>query len=251
MTSEQVHELLLSLATEPVPDPDAGWGRLRASLPDRPPGFITRLRSWVRRPLVISVASLTLGTGTAYATGFEPLRNGVDWLWDQIVGSDDDQVEGVQDGGSEEDVGPSSDDSGAGGRDDDERGFLDGETGVEGREDDAPRDGDVEDGNAGDDRHEGTAVTEPEDHDDGETEDGDAEDDSDDGDSDDGDSDDDGEERDDDRDDDRDDETSSGTGADDDSENSDDSESWNDSDDSVDREEDSEDAEEDEGVSSS
>jgi hypothetical protein len=80
-----LHESLATLASTPVPDPEMSWQRLQAQLPDRS-GLADRARGWIRRPLMVVVATAALSTGAAYAAGLEPQR-GVQWVWEKVTGT--------------------------------------------------------------------------------------------------------------------------------------------------------------------
>ena len=75
----RLHDALIEIGSGPVPDPEWSWARMSAALPARRVGLGGHLRAWLRRPLILSFASLVMGTGGAYAAGFQPARVGVDW----------------------------------------------------------------------------------------------------------------------------------------------------------------------------
>lgn len=97
MTPDRIHDTLIALAAEPVPDVDASWSKLQRTLPARSPGFLQRVEAWVKRPLVVSVATVTLGTGAAYAAGVDPVRDGVAWAWDRVAGGNGEADERLTD----------------------------------------------------------------------------------------------------------------------------------------------------------
>ncbi|MEA2446890.1 MAG: hypothetical protein QOK47_527 [Actinomycetota bacterium] len=74
-----LHESLTTMTAVPAPDPEMSWQRLEAQLPARS-RLSDRAKSWVRRPLMIVIATTALSTGAAYAAGLEPQRS-VHWVW--------------------------------------------------------------------------------------------------------------------------------------------------------------------------
>lgn len=86
-----LYKRLAELGGVAVPDPEAGWERLRERLPEHPvavpvrttgPGF--SLRRLVARPLALAAALLLIGAAVGYAAAPEAVNRRLTSIWESV-----------------------------------------------------------------------------------------------------------------------------------------------------------------------